>query len=95
MASTRRPLVRGLITKARLEELQPGVVLRFHIPIKKKWDWFDVRYISHNNCELIVADNLDDIKGIRWSQKVCGIQPMTGGRYAESYICIRDEELGL
>jgi len=95
MANTRIPKVRGLLTKERMKDLQPGMVLRIHVPNAdgKHWDWFDVRYIKHYASVLIAADRLSDATGNQYDKHNIGILPYLSGRFSNAYTTIRDEEI--
>lgn len=97
MAKTRKPIVRGLITEARLADLQPGMVLRLHIPAAAdgKWNWHDVRFIERDGNALRCADRFGDSAGVKLRLNSIGIRALSSGRFAATYITIRDEELGL
>lgn len=96
MANTRKPIVRGLLTEARLADLQPGMVLRLHLPMPGgHWNWYDVRFIEFRDGKLRCSDRFDDSTGINYSLTSIGVKPFQSGSYAVAYMTIRDEELGL
>ena len=97
MAKTRKRKVRGLVTPERLDELQPGMILRMHIPnaADDHWDWFDIRYIGHTADQIIAAERLDDVVGSRFAMSSLGILPYRSGKVAVSFTTVRDVELGL